>query len=95
MVDTKQTLSEAYLAEYSGYESIQISIAMTFVATLFISLRFYFKLKVMGRPWGIEDTLLMAAYVAHEGLCVLGFGKFEPRYQVKSSLASNAIRFGL
>lgn len=85
MMGARQILSEAYLEEYSGFEGIQTSIAMTFVATLFLSLRFYFKLKVIGRSWGIEDTLLVAAYIAHEGLCVLGFRKYRLTYPVIDS----------
>lgn len=68
-------IPEDHLDEYIGNESVEACIVMTVLATVFLGLRFYSKLVLMRTSWGWEDTLLMGAYVFHEGLCIIGIRK--------------------
>lgn len=78
MATTGPTSTEAYPDEYIGDQSVEACIVMTALATFFLSFRFYSKFALVGAPWGWEDTLLVGAYVFHEGLCVLGIRKLGP-----------------
>lgn len=74
MRKTDRGLSFEELEEYSGDKVLAISIPFTVLTTIFLGLRFWSK-KLMRSRSGLDDILLVGAYLANVGLCAIVIGK--------------------
>ncbi|KAK1760064.1 hypothetical protein QBC47DRAFT_333914 [Echria macrotheca] len=60
-----------FLNEYLGPGLIDISVVALVLTTLVIALRFWVK-TYGGAPFGVDDWMIVAAYVFNVGLCIIG-----------------------
>jgi hypothetical protein len=81
-------LSEEYLNEYSGNILVARSVSIIVLTTLFLALRFYAK-RFSAAKLGLDDGLLVAAYVVDLGMCALGIGECLPGGGGLSRMGSN------
>lgn len=61
------------LDDYSGNRVIATSIIFFVLTTVFLGLRFYAK-KLMRSRSGLDDLLLVGAYICNTGSCVVVIG---------------------
>ena len=74
MSGTGRGISLEELGEYSGGKLLAISIPFTVLTTIFLVLRFLSKRLVRSRS-GLDDLLLVVAYLVHVGLCAVVIGR--------------------
>lgn len=73
MKTTGRSLSFDELDDYSGDKVLAISIPFTVLTTIFLGLRFWSK-RLMRSRSGLDDFLLVAAYLANVALCAIVIG---------------------
>lgn len=66
--------SQAYLAEYIGYQVIAVAISFIVLETVFVVLRSLARRKTLS-PLGWDDYLIVPALVVNLGMCALGISQ--------------------
>lgn len=74
MRKTDRSLSFEELDDYSGDKVLAISIPFTILTTIFLGLRFCSK-RIMRSRSGLDDLLLVVAYLVNVGLCAVVIGQ--------------------
>lgn len=74
MRKTGRELSSEELGEYSGDKVLAISIPFAVLTTVFLGLRFCSK-RLMRSRSGLDDLLLVVAYLVNVVLCAVVIGK--------------------
>lgn len=74
MSRTGRGISFEELDDYSGDKVLAISIPFTVLTTIFLGLRFLSK-RLMRSRSGLDDLLLVVAYLVNVGLCAVVIGR--------------------
>ena len=69
------SLPPSYMSAYSGDKLRDVTAAFIALETIFVSLR-YMSQKVGRKPFGLDDWLMIPAFITNLGVCVSAIGQY-------------------